>query len=76
VHVVNLIYAFNFGDSLSDFIDVKVRWCGLQDQDHTLPEGQSRGPEDYYSEDIGADRVTVPQIWPDVNDCCGNDDAH
>ena len=72
---MHFIYTIYFSDSSPNLINIEMRGSRFKDQYHALPEGRLCRPEDDAGEHISANRVKVPEIWPDVDDCRSNDDA-
>ena len=73
VNVVHLINSFDALQSLSNFLDIKVGWYRLKDENDALPEGEASRIEHNQRENVRAHRVEEPKLGPDINDGCGDD---
>ena len=72
--VMDFLNAVNALESGFHFIDVQVGRHSLEDQHDTLPESQTGCPEDNDGENVGADGVDIPKLWPEENERgCDND---
>ena len=76
VHVVNLGHTLNSTKSPLYFFDAQVRRNSLKDVHDALPESCARRPQYYKGENVGANGIHKPVLWPDVYYDWGEYDAH
>ena len=68
VKVVHLLDSIDLENALPDALKVQMIGNGLEDKHDAIPESKAGRPKDDDSEDVGEDRIYIPELRPEVDD--------
>ena len=67
MHVMNSFNTLYTPQSFLNLTNFEVLGHCFEDEHNALPKDHSSCPQDNNGEKIGANRVDVPHVWPEVN---------
>ena len=76
VEVVHILQTLDPHQDFSDLIQVNILWGSLKKEQDALPEGKPGGPQDNKGEQVGTERINIPEVWEEVDCGGGNDDSN